>query len=71
MDPNMLFVLAVFSVKLLPWVVAFYFAWKFIGLCGTAFGQRRAANLEHLTNFHYYDYPDRYYNYAQRQWILK
>lgn len=31
----------------------------------------QTARLEHMTNFHYYDYEDRYYNYAQRQWILK
>lgn len=71
MDPNVLFVLAVFLVKMLPWAIAGYLVMMFIGICGKAFGQRQAANLEHLTNFHYYDYPDRYYNYAQRQWILK
>lgn len=71
MDYSTLVVFAIILGKLLIWIIPIAF------LLGVARGwldyraRQSAANLEHMTNFHYYDYSDRYYNYAQRQWILK
>lgn len=68
MDYYLLFIVLLFGIFI-------YFVIKcmdaIVGAIVGAVWQRRTANLEHLTNFHYYDHEDRYYNYAQRQWILK
>jgi len=75
MDWGLVILIALKAVPIICILVTIHYTFKAIGAFFTAFidgrDARRQAQLTHQTNYHYFDFTDRYYDYAKCQWIMK
>lgn len=85
MDTSTLFILAMVAGKLIIiglWCMAIYWVAKTIQTLFTGAARIREIRQQTLdiqqqtqlitqTNLHYYDHPDRYFDYQQGQWVWK